>query len=85
MAPASPSRNFPDIALLSSAAENDASRQRRRRRKRRRGWLWRSRRRRRRRRRRELEQKVRSIAAERRRLAICRGVPAPRVASNWTF
>lgn len=75
MAPASPSRNFPDIALLSSAAENDASRQRRRR-KRRRRWRWRSTRRRRRR---QLEQKVRSIAAERRRLAICRGVPAPRV------
>lgn len=72
MAPSSPSRNFPDIALL-SAAENNASRQRRKRRRRR----WRSRRRRRRRQ--ELEQKVRSIAGERRRLPICRGVPAPRV------
>ncbi|XP_078225950.1 uncharacterized protein LOC144582183 [Callithrix jacchus] len=29
MAPCSPSRNFPDIALLSSAAENHASRRRR--------------------------------------------------------
>lgn len=67
MAPSSPSRNFPDIALLSAAAENNASRQRRRRR----WWLSR-------RRWRELEQKVGSIAAaERRRLPICRGFPPP--------
>lgn len=71
-APSSPSRNFPDIALL-SAAENAASRQRRRRKRRRR------RRRPSRRRRLEPEQKVRSIAGESRRLPICRGVPAPRV------
>lgn len=64
MAPASPSRNFPDIALLSPAAENDASRRRRRRR----GW---------RQRRREQEQKVRSIAESAAASLSAEGLPPP--------